>query len=318
MAKISNSNTKAEILKAYDELLGQLKSEKSDNTALQKKLDEQKKLVEKAKQQADEGATLGIQKIRQAINQQLNELEQSLAREQARFGELQQAVEVEQDTLENLYNIKGEAESLDALIITNRQAKEKLEKEMAERKAELQGEIEATKLKWKREQEEHEYKTKIDRRKDEDEYQQRKAELEKELEDQRATFEQEMNERERVMAEKEEEFNRLKQEAETFGPKLEKAIQETEERVTQQLTREFEYQQKLQVKDLESELQLREQSIESFKAKVEEQQAYIDLLTSRTDSASAQVKDIALKAIENSGMRSLNFPTQERSRKDED
>jgi len=42
------------------------------------------------------------------------------------------------------------------------------------------------------------------------------------------------------------------------------------------------------------------------------------LLTSRTDSASAQVKDIALKAIENSGMRSLNFPTPERSRKDED
>lgn len=44
-------------------------------------------------------------------------------------------------------------------------------------------------------------------------------------------------------------------------------------------------------------------AIESFKAKVEEQRAYIDLLTSCTNNASAQVKDIALKALENSGMR---------------
>ncbi len=316
MKKVSNSNTKAQILKAYEELVEELKAEKSDNTALKQKLDEQKKLVDKAQQQAEEGSMLSIQTIRSSINQQLDQLEGALHQEQDKFTTIRGAIEVEKATLENLYKIKTEAESLDALIITNRQAKERLEKDMAEKKAELLHDIEETKRRWEREQESYEYNLRIIRRNEEDEYKQKKAQQEKELAEQKAAFEQEMSEREKAVAEKEAEFKRLQAEAAQFDSRLQQAVEQAREEVSSRLTQEFEYRQKLEVKDLEADLKLSQQAIESLKMKIQEQQDFISSLTSRTENASQQVKDIALKAIENSGLRSLNLSSSERYREE--
>lgn len=63
---------------------------------------------------------------------------------------------------------------------------------------------------------------------------------------------------------------------------------------------EFEYQQKLQVKDLEAELRLREQMISSLEIKVKEQVEQVLTMSAKTDTASQQVKDIALQRIDKS------------------
>ena len=317
MKKVTNSNTKAEILKAYDELLAQLKGEKSENTALQKKLAEQKTLLEKASKQAEAGATLNLKQIRTAINQQLDELESQLDQEEKKYLELQEAVGVQKEMLENLYKIKTESESLDALIITNKQAKEALKLELENTKKSLLEEIDETKLKWKREQEAYEYTTMIVRRNEEDEYKQKKATQEKDMIEQKIAFEREMEERERVVSEQEDEFKRLKKEAEQFESRLQQSIETTEKSITDRLTKEFEYKQKLEVKDLEAELKLKQQAIQSLAEKVKEQQTTIEALTSRTDNASLQVKDIALKAIENAGLRSLNLSSGDRYKEED-
>ena len=97
-----------------------------------------------------------------------------------------------------------------------------------------------------------------------------------------------------------------------FYPVLNFEYTDAESSVTENLTKEFEYRQKLETKDLEAKLQLREQEIESLKGKVQEQQNFINSLTSKTDNATQQVKDIALKAIENVGIRSLTLPGSDR------
>lgn len=316
MKSVSNSNTKAQILKAYEELVKELKEEKAENSALKRKIEEKEKLVRKVKEQSQEESQLSISSIREAINNQLDQLEHQLTEEQQKFRNLQEAIKIEKSNLENLYNIKIESESLEALIITNRQTKEKLEREIEEKKQALQKEIEETKLKWDREQEAYDYNLGIIRRNEEDEYKQKKVRQEKELSELKATFEQEMSEREKAMAEKEQEYNRLKVEAEQFDARLKQKEEEVQSRVSQQLAQEFEYRQKLEVKDLEAELKLSKQAIESLNAKVQEQQQFINELTSRTENASQQVKDIAMKAIENSGLRTLNLSSSERIREE--
>ncbi|MEL7119656.1 MAG: hypothetical protein AAFO07_09455 [Bacteroidota bacterium] len=273
--------------------------------------------MQKVSTEAKEGAAMSVKNIRAAINQQLDGLEANMAKEQEKFKELQSAITIEKETLENLYKLKTEAESLEALITTNRQAKEKLTNELKEQKAELLEDIDAIKLKWKREQEEYEYKLKITRRNEEDTYKQKKAKLEKELEDQKAAFDLEVETRAKTLADQENEFDRLQKEAEQFEKRLQDGIAETEKSITKRLTTEWEYKQKLEVKDLEAELKLREQAIESLQSKVTEQQAFIDSLTSRTDNASQQVKDIALKAIENAGLRSLNLSSGDRGKEED-
>ena len=307
MAKISSSNTKAEILKAYNELLGQLREERTQNTALQKEIENKKATVDKVAEKTKSGATQSIQQIRKMLNDQLDMIEQGIAEEQSKFEELKQAIKIEKEELEDLHKIKVEADSLDALLISNKQAKEQLEREMDERKDGLLQEIEQTKLKWKREQEEYDYNLKIQRRKEADEYNEKKLKQEKELAEEKASFEKAITDREKAVAEQEEELQQLRTHVTQFDSRLEKAVADTEKAITEKLTKEFEYQKQLEVKDLEANLKLREQMIENLRVKVEEQQNLVNTLSSKSDNANQQVKDIAMKAIENSGIRALNL-----------
>jgi len=318
MRKISTTNTKAEILKAYQELQNELKEQGLQNTALQQELEKKRKMVAVAVEQTkDGGATHTIRHIRESLNAQLDKIEQGIAGEQQKFEELQKAIVIEKKTLEDLYKVKAEAESLEALVITNKQAKEHLEKEMEERKAGLLAEIEGTKMQWKREQEGYEYNLKIKRRDEEDAYLQKKLKQEKELSERKVAFEKEINEREQAVGAQEEELERLRKEVAGFEERLQNSVEATEKSVTARLTKEFEYLQKLETKDLEANLKLGKQEIESLKVKVKEQQELIHELSSKTDGATQQVKDIALKAIENSGIRNFPIPTVDR-KSDED
>ncbi len=317
MKKVSNSNTKVQILKAYAELVEALKEERSQKTALQNEIKKKAQLLEKVKEQTSEGGTSEtIQALRGALNKHLDKLEHSILEEEAKFRELKEAIEVEKGMLEELYKVKAEAESLEALILTNRQSKEKLEEELAERKAALEKEITNTKEEWKREQEEYEYNLKIKRRNEEDAYQQKKQKQEKELKEQKIEFEKSISDRENAVKEKEEELERLRKEVDSFDQVIAQKIKETREAVTDQMQKEFDYKQKLDVKDLESEISLHKQTIESLKVKVEEQQNYINSLSNRTEFATQQVKDIAMKAIENSGTRTFTIPSSDKPKED--
>lgn len=314
---VSNANTKAQILKAYKELTDMLKQERQENTAMKRELENKRKIVAKAEEATKSDAPLGIAVLRKALNDELDKIERAMAEEQEKFEQLQQAIAIEKEALEELYKVKAEAESLEALIITNKQAREKLEREMAERKAQLEEDITATKLKWKREQEEYEYQLKILRRKEENEYQEQKAQQEKELTEQKAAFDKEVAERRRALEEQEEELASLRKQAAEFDARLQKAVEETEKAVSERLNREFDYAQKLQAKDLEAELRLSKQEIDSLRAKIKEQQELISSLSNKSDTATQQVKDIALKAIETTGARQFqSYPPERRGGED--
>ena len=315
MKKVSSSNTKAEILRAYEMLLKELQQERIQNTKLQKEIEVEKSTIKKVEEQSKSGATQSLQSIRKTLNEQLDKIEQGIVKEQEKFQELQQAIIIEKKNLEELYKIQAAAESLDALVITNKQAKEDLEQNLAKRKEELQEEIEAIKTKWKREQEAYEYDLKIKRRNEQDAYQQQKDAQQKELAEEKLAFEKSIDEREKEILSKEEELVALRKVANGFEEQLNKELQAQEKQITEKLTQEFDYKMKLEIKDLESQIKLYQQEVEILKAKINEQQELINSLSAKADNANTQVKDIALKAIENSGMRTI-YP--ERDRKSED
>ncbi|MCB0522239.1 MAG: hypothetical protein H6577_22505 [Lewinellaceae bacterium] len=315
MATISSSNTKAEILKAYDELVSELKEHRKENTTLRQEIEKKQSLIENATATVKAGAAVNIQQIRKVLDEQLEKLETALAEEQKKFEMLQEAVKTGADQLKNLHQIKAEAESLEALTIAHRQAKVHLEEELGKRKELLEANILEAKTKWEREEEEYQYNLKLKRRNEQDAYNEKKEKLEKEMADRKAAFEKNMADREHAVAEQEEELKRLRKEVEAFDGRLQKAVAEAEKAVSERLTREFEYKQKLEVKDLEAELKLREQMIHSLEGKIKEQQELVASLSAKTDSASQQVKDIAIKAIEKSGI--VSVPMERRRDRDE-
>jgi hypothetical protein len=315
MAQVTNSSTKAQILEAYETLLEQIKQERKESTVLRQELEKKQSLLEKAKSAAQGAATLNLQQIRKALNDQLDEIEEKLAEEQQKYEALRQGATLLQQELQTLHQIKAEAESLEALVAAHRQAKGKLEQEMADRRQSLDAEIEETRTRWAREQEAFDYNLKLKRRNEQDAYNEQKAKLEKELAEKKVVFEKNIAEREQAVAAQEEELKRLRKESEGFDARLNSAVQQAEKAVQERLSREFEYQQKLTTKDLEAELKLRDQMIQSLEGKVKEQQELIAALSTKTDQAGQQVRDIALKAIDKSGV--VGVP-MERSRGDKE
>lgn len=314
MTKVTNTSTKAEIMSAYEELLEQIKNERKDSTALRQELEKKQILLEKAGNAVKAGATLSLQQIRKALNEQLDVVEEGLSEEQQKYETLRQGTAALKQELDNLHQIKAEAESLEALIMANRQAKEKLEKDLEARRLALEADIKETQTKWAREQEGYEYDLKLKRRNEQDAYSEKKAKMDKELSDKKVEFDKTIAEREQAVAAQEEELKRLRKESETFEPRLQTAVQQAEKAAIERLTREFDYQQKLQIKDLEAELKLRDQMIRSLETKVKEQQEQLAAMSAKTDQAGQQVKDIALKAIEKSGI--VGVPMERRTEKD--
>jgi len=310
MLKVTNSSTKTEILAAYEELLEQLKTQRNENSAMRQEVDKKQGLLEKATAATRSNVGQSLQQMRQALNEQLDQVENGLTEEQKKFEMLREATALLKTELDNLYQIKAEAESLEALVAANKQGREKLEREMGSRREQLEAEIGEIKTKWTREQEAYEYDLRLKRRNEQDIYNEKKAKMEKDLADRKADFDKSIADRERAVAEQETELKRFRSEVEGFETKLQKSVQEAEKAVTERLTREFEYQQKLQVKDLEAELRLREQMISSLEIKVKEQVEQVLTMSAKTDTASQQVKDIALRAIEKSGL--VSFPTERR------
>ncbi|AEE51025.1 hypothetical protein [Haliscomenobacter hydrossis] len=314
MAKVNATSTKADILSAYEEMLLQIQNERKESTLLRQELEKKQRLLEQANSAAKGGAALDLQQIRKNLNDQLDQIEANLVSEQQKFVTLQQGVEELQKDLVTLHKIKAEAESLEALIITNRQAKEKLEQDLEARQQILENEIKEAQTRQIREQEAYEYDLKLKRRNELDTYNEKKAKMEKELADKKAEFEKAIADREQIVAAQEDEFKRLRTESEGFEKRIQAAVQQAEKVVTENLTREFEYQQKIQVKDLEAELKLREQIIQTLESKVKDLQELVSSMSTKTDLAGQQVRDIALKAIEKSGV--VGVPMERRGDKD--
>jgi len=275
MSKVANTSTKADILAAYEELLEQIKQERKESTSLRQELEKKQALLEKANTAAKGESTLSLQQMRKNLNEQIDQVEAGLVEEQQKYESLRQGVAILKAELDNLYKIKAEAESLEALIMANRQAAEKLERELEARRITLESEIKSVKSTWDREQESYEYDLKLKRRNEQDAYNEKKAKLEKELGEKKIEFDKNNAEREQSLAAREEELKRLRKENEGFEQRIESAVKQAEKAVNERLTREFEYQQKIQVKDLEAELKLRDQMISSLELKIKEQQEMI-------------------------------------------
>ena len=82
---------------------------------------------------------------------------------------------------------------------------------------------------------------------------------------------------------------------------------------------QFKYDKDLLIKEYEGELKLKDQSINTLKEKIKDQDNLVSQLYKKVESADSNVKDIVLKAIENSGRYPVYEKTgDERSHKQEE
>ncbi|MCX8110516.1 MAG: hypothetical protein N3D15_04640 [Syntrophorhabdaceae bacterium] len=330
MAKVvSDKSTKTEILEAYNELIAKMKEQKAMDAKVIKKETEEKEIVKTASMSSIEDIVKRLAGLKLDIVNAMDGLEKLLIDEFKKLSDLKKATEIENRNLEELYQIKAEAESLTALIFAQKEKKAAFEEELARKKAEFDDEMTQKKLEWKKEQERYEqekkereaqlkkerqreeeeynYNLKLARKKDADAYEMKKAALEKELAEKKAAFEKEFAERESILSAREKEYEDMKAKVEAFQSELARAIKDTEKSITERLEFKYKHQTELLMKEVEGERKLNQQIISVLEKKIKEQEELIRQLTEKANEAGRQVQDIAIKAIEGASVQRIQI-----------
>ncbi len=298
--QITTKSTKNDILKAYNDLLTEIKEKKTDNPKIVAEQEKKQAVVKEASQSNHEMIIKNMSELKMRMGNYFEELENQLITESKKLSGISEAIEIEQQNLEDIYGIKANADSLAALLQAQKEKKEAFEKEQTEKAAMAKEELETEKKERKREEDEFQYNLKISRKKELDIYAEKQNKLEKELKEKKTAFEKEVKEREEYLSAREGELKEYKEKVESFPAELENAVKTATTQLKAELKTQYEYETQIATKDTEAELRLKEQEISNLKAKIEDQSRMIDELSKKANDASSQVQDIALKAIESS------------------
>lgn len=327
--EISMKNTKQEMLAAYHNLLKDIESKQQNELKPEKEIQTKKKkeVLSAVTRLSMDGVVEDANKLKLEIARILSQVSDKLETEVNKLHQLQEAIDIKEQELKEIYDIDRSAGTLVALIEAQNQEREKFVDEMVTRKEDLRREIESTREQWKKEKEHYEAATKEhqaseakDRKRDKEEYEysfQREKELAKdqfeqekaklivekekieiEMTEIREQTNKELSERQRVIAEKEKGFELLQGQVSEFPNKIDCAVADAIKAATEKLEREAKYQKDLIEKQFEGEKNVLTVRIESLQKTVKEQNEQISKLSQQQELAYQKVQDVAVKAID--------------------
>lgn len=320
---VTEKNTKAQILEAYEKLLTKVQEKANDNPREVQQRKENAQTVSTATQASDDKILDQINRVKNEFTSAIETIAAELVTERKKLETIQNAIEIEEKRLKELYGLSSNADSFSALLLAQKEQKELFEQEMAAKKEQLSLQIAETRAQWdkekaaheenlkaekettarlrKREEEEYTYATQQKRKQEQDEYNNKKARQDAELKEQRSAFEKEFAEREKNILESENELKALRTASDEYPAKLAEAVRDAQSETENRLQTVHKYEKELQAKETQGILNLKDLQIKSLEAKIKEMESQVREAAAKVDTSEKTVKDIALKAIENAG-----------------
>ena len=260
----SNEN---QVFDLYQDVLSQLSASKKSPKAEEKAGELvmlERQIIEEAAKESPIELAQHLSNIKVSLVQAVEEIEDKILSEKDRFTNLQRAIVVAENQLTELYGIKREAETLEALITANRNNSYSFEQSILHRKKEWQ-------------QEEKTYTAQRDALR-EKEYNELESsilaaerDLAQELKTKREAYsryvqeeEEKLKSREEKILARENEFAQFRAKVESFPDVLRDVVQKTEETLTAQLSAKYNHQIEL----LQNEIRLANQTLATYEAKV--------------------------------------------------
>jgi hypothetical protein len=332
--KLSSTNTKQEMLDAYNDLLSQLEEKRESVATPEQKVAEKevKQVVEVADSLTSDAIIRDIGGLKAEVGKVLTQLSDRLEQEAGRYESVKRAIVEKEKELAEIYEIQKAASSLSALIEAQSLKKEEFEADMSGRKEALTREIDETRQEWQRERaqrtaevkeqdaaeakkrarekEEFEYALQRERQTVRDSFEKEKADLgeqkallEREIALRRELADRELAEREQAVARQEQELADLRTRVAAFPKELETTVSREVKQAVEKVRYETDTKLALAAKEAEGERNVYEARISALEAKVKEQAELVARLTTQAEKAYAQVQDIAVKAVEGSSAK---------------
>ena len=328
LPNVSMTNTKKELLEAYEEAKERFESMSKDLLDAEKarKRLEKKVAAATADEQAAQDPLKRLHDLRGTLSRELTELAERFETEIETYRKIQSAIETKNEELNTIYGVETAASDLAALIDAQRVKKEQFEREMQDQQGAFEAEIAEIRTQWQREKADRDRRVKeqaeaIDkqRQREKEEYEytfardkaQRKNTLDDELQTlekglalKRSEFENEfqnrtaaLDTREEAITNREKNMETLQKEVESFPKRNEAAVQKAVADATERLTGNFKADKALMEARFEGERNVLMGKIEALEKMVASQAAQISDLAKKNELAYEKVQDIANRAV---------------------
>ena len=320
--KLSDKNTKQEMIEAYQTLAAQLQEKRAADLAPERRVEE--KRTEEALKVAlainPEGIDRDIGALKSEIGKMLADVSDRLSAESVKFRAVQKAVAGKERELQELYGIEKAAVSLAALIEAQNQKRSDFENQMAREREELEGEIEARRAEWEqekkareaelkerdatekkardRERDDFTYVFKRDQQTIKDKLNDEKAALEKEIKVKREAADKDLAEREKAIVERERELAELRVKAAAFPKELENAVNQAVQEIGDKLKLEAKNREELSRKEFDGERNVLAAKNEALEKSSKDLNAANLKLAQQLETAYQKVQEIAEKTVE--------------------
>lgn len=319
--QVSMTNTKKDILTAYNELLQELKAKEESQVAPEKKVEEKKKKesVRIASSLSTDGVVQGISNLKLEIGKLLTDISDKMENEVKRFEEVQSAIVAKDEELQEIYEISRSAHTFAALVEANNRKKVEFEAEIAATRDDFEKQVQKAREDWKIEESkrkeeqkacEDEESKKRDREKEEylysfarqkklemDKFQDEKTKQQKELQQKIEDQEAELWDREQKIAEREEELVLLRKKVDNLPKELETCASKIAKETGETLTKEFQNSKTLMQKEFAGEKNVFLAKIESMGKTIQQQEQELEKLSRQLESAYKRIEDIAVKTV---------------------
>lgn len=320
--KVSMSNTKKELLDAYNELVLSIKEEKEAQLNPQKIAEEKEKkeTVKKVDGVNLDSINKSINNLKTDVNTSLNSLERNLENEIKKYEDIQKAIKVKETELQEVYEIEKNAHTLAALIESQNKKKVEFEEEMEQKRSTTLKEIETMRAEWEKEKKEHEaavkerdekQKKEEARKREEFEYnfkrekqfandklQDELNKKEKEFNQKLEAKQEELDKREAAVKGKEDRLSELENKVAQFQKEMDEEIAKAVDANTKKLQAEFKSREDYLVKEFEGEKNVLNTKLQSYEKTIAEQEKKINELSKKLDEAYSKVQDVAVRTIE--------------------
>ncbi len=252
----------------------------------------------------------------------VNSLSEKLGKENSKLDELNRAIEVETQYLQELQQIRTVADTVDVLTQEHREKLRILEQDTTSKRETLEKEIAQTRKDWQREQaeydeavqaysellvkqrqqevDEYQYKLENTRKINVDAYEAKKRNLEREVEE--GTQEKGKNwaEREKVLKGNEPLFAEYQKKVAAFPAELEEAVKKGREEAIKDTSQKAKVEADLLEKEWEATKQSYELRIRSLEETIQKQVDQIEGISVQLQSTLKQAQDLAMRAFDGS------------------
>ncbi|MFN6516401.1 MAG: hypothetical protein RMY29_018125 [Nostoc sp. CreGUA01] len=327
MTTVGVKDSKQQLMQAFQQILIQRKKLEFKIATKQEEAEKAKsqEILQAASTYTVDSIVKGLADLQLEFGTILNALSEKLAQENSKLDELNQAIEIETQRLQELQQIRVVADTLDILSQEHQEKLKTLEQDSISKKEALEKEVTVRRKEWQKEQAEYEEKLQAyndllakDRQQEEEEYQYKlettrklntdsyeaiKRQQEREILENSQKKDKDWTEREKILTQHQPLFADYQQKVATFPNELDEAVKKAREEAIKETNQKAKIEADLFEKEWESNKQSYELKIQSLEETIKKQTEQIESISAQLQTALKQAQDLAMRAFGSSSIK---------------